>query len=245
MRNRNVILCLVVLVLAMPLLHFATRVREAEPVPKAWSLPGSIGTWQGESLYYSLDPAVPQVFRDEDLLVPGVCPVSGGGLATVSPRERAMLPRDVEIDRRLYHGPGGLQRHMIILITGASREGIHRPDWCLVAQNVPIGNLFFVSVSPAVGEPFDVGVYPILARGAPPESRPVQYFVYWFEGGGVRTPYHWSRILRAGWDRLWSGQAQRWAYFSIQMTVPPGLQEPAPHIREAVKWFVEREVGGG
>jgi len=241
LKRRVYIAWFVVLVLSVPVLHIASRVREADALPAAWSLPDSIGAWEGENLYYSLDPAVQQVFRDGDLIEPGVCPVSGAGLDTVSPRERVMLPRDVEIDRRLYHGPGGLQRHVILLVTGESREGIHRPDWCLVAQNVPIGPLFYLTVSGADGATFDVGVYPILARGAREDSRPIQYFVYWFEGGGVRTPYHGSRILRAGWDRLWTGRAQRWAYFSIQMTLPPGLTDPDGFIRDAVKWFAQRE----
>ncbi|MFU8779881.1 MAG: hypothetical protein ACNA71_02520 [Kiritimatiellia bacterium] len=229
-----------VLVIAVPVLHHAAKVRESVPIPAAWQLPVSIGTWHGENLFYSLDPAVQRVFRDGDLIEPGVCPVSGGGLDTVSPRERAMLPRDVEIDRRLYHGPEGLQRHVIMLVTGESREGIHRPDWCLVAQNVPIGPLFFLTIPSADGASFDVGVYPILARGAEADSRPVQYFVYWFEGGGARTPYHWSRILRAGWDRMRSGRAQRWAYFSIQMTVPPGVLDAQAFVTDAVQWFVGR-----
>jgi hypothetical protein len=229
-----------VLLLALPFLHYAARVRDAEPLPSTWQLPSSLGDWQGENLYYSQDPEVLRVFRDADIVEAGVCPVSGAGLASVSPRERALLPRDVEIDRRLYHGPYGLQRHVIMLVTGESREGIHRPDWCLVAQSVPIGTLSFFKVPLQDGTSFDVGVYPILERGAPPDSRPIQYFVYWFEGGGKRTPYHWSRILRAGWDRLRSGRAQRWAYFSIQMSVPPGPVETQAFVADAVQWFVQR-----
>ena len=242
MKKLHVVLFFLVLMVAVPVLHMASRVREAEPVPDAWSLPESIGEWEGENIFFSRDPAVSQIFRDADLVEPGVCPVSGGGLATVSPRERAMLPRDVEVDRRLYRGPEGLQRHVIMLITGESREGIHRPDWCLVAQNVPIGDLFFLPVETADGETFDVGVYPILARGASEDSRPVQYFVYWFEGNDVRTAYHWSRILRAGWDRLRTGRAQRWAYFSIQMTLPPAPVDVREFVSDAVGWFVERDI---
>ncbi len=241
MKKWHVILGILVLLSAIPVFHISSRVKPAGSIPAVWSLPESIGEWEGENLFYSLDPSVNRVFRDADIIEPGVCPVTGGELDTVSPAERALLPRDVVIDRRLYRGPEGLQRHVIILITGESREGIHRPDWCLVAQNVPIGDLSFLSVETADGERFDVGVYPIYPRGAGEHTRPIQYFVYWFEGvDNVRTPYHWSRILRAGWDRLWTGEAQRWAYFSIQMTLPPGLTEPDDFLRDAVKWFVER-----
>ena len=246
MKKRHAILSVLLLVLAVPVFHLSSRVDDTGDIPEAWHLPESVGEWEGKNIFFSEDPSVQQIFRDDDILEPGVCPVSGEGLASVSPRERALLPRDVEIDRRLYQGPEGLQRHVIMLITGASREGIHRPDWCLVAQNVPIGDVFYLPVETEAGERFDVGVYPILARGAPEDSEPVQYFVYWFEGSDdVRTPYHWSRILRAGWDRLWSGEAQRWAYFSIQMTLPHGLTEPDDFVRDAVKWFVERDISRG
>ncbi len=228
----------VLLVLALPLLHFAGRVREAGPLPERWLLPETIGVWEGDTIYYSLDAEVTRAFRSDDLLEPGICPVSGAGLDTVSPRERAFLPRDVDIDRRLYQGPSGLHRQVILLITGESREGIHRPDWCLVAQNVPIGPLFFLRVPDGEGA-FDVGVYPIYAYGSTDRNRPVQYFVYWFEGGGARTPYHWSRILRAGLGRLWTGRAQRWAYFSIQMNVPRGMSDPHAFITEAVQWLLD------
>ena len=239
-RKRFVVIAwFVVLVLALPLLHVASRVRASAPLPEGWSLPASIGSWTGEDLFYSLDPDVTGAFRPEDLLVPGICPVSGAGLDTVSPRERALLPRDVQIDRRLYLGPAGQRRQVILLITGESREGIHRPDWCLVAQNVPIGPLFFLRVPDPDGGRFDVGVYPVYAQGRTDRNRPAQYFVYWFEGGGIRTPYHWSRVLRAGWDRLRTGRAQRWAYVSIQMNVPPSTEDPHHFVTEAVQWLLE------
>lgn len=232
------ILWFVLLVVAVPLLHLATNVKPADPLPAAWHLPETIGDWRGTRLYYSTDPEVTQAFREADIIAPGVCPVSGAPLATVSAAERRLLPADVEIDRREYRA-GDLYRHVIMLVTGASREGIHRPEWCLAAQGVRIGTLRYLAATDAQGRRFDVAVYPMFLRQAPEAAQPNQFFVYWFEGPDAHTPYNWVRILRMGWDRLRQGKVQRWAYFSIQMNLPPGTADADTHIAGAVEWFLK------
>ncbi len=233
------ILWFVLLAAAVPLLHRAARVKPADPLPAYWRLPERIGDWQGERLYYSTDPEVTRAFREADIIEAGICPVSGAPLDTVSAAERRLLPADVEIERRLYRDEGGdVYRHVIMLVTGASREGIHRPEWCLVAQGVRIGTLRYVAAKDANGERFDVAVYPMYPRQAPDTVRPNQFFVYWFEGPDAHTPYNWARILRMGLDRLWYGKVQRWAYFSIQLNLPRGADDADAHIAESVEWLL-------
>jgi len=230
---------ILLLAAAIPLLHSAGRVLPAGPLPERWSLPDSIGEWQGERLYYSTHPDVTQPFRQKDIPQAGVCPVSGAPLDTVSVAERRLLPSDVEIDRRLYNGPDGLFRHVIMLITGASREGIHRPEWCLTAQGVRIGARFHLVARDESGTPFGIAVYPMLPRNAPADYKTDRFFVYWFEGPESKTSYNLIRILRMGWDRFRHGRVQRWAYFSIQMNIPPGSGDVSPSIIEAVEWLVK------
>ncbi len=232
------ILWFILLLASVPLLHMASRVASPHPLPEDWRLPDGIDGWEGEPLYYSTDPQVLRAFRAEEIPVPGICPVSGAPLDLISAAERRLLPADVEIRRRLYTHPDGRQRLVILLVTGASREGIHRPEWCLTAQGVQTGTLRYQTVSDAAGEPFGVAVYPMLEDRV--SGRIARVFVYWFEGpGGVRTPYNWLRILRTGWDRLRQGRAQRWAYFSIQMSVPPGVSDPDAYVSQAVEWLVK------
>jgi len=237
-RQLSMVLWFVLLLAAVPLLHLAMRVKAADPLPLDWVLPDAFEAWQGERLYYSTDPEVTRAFRESDILEPGICPLSGATLDDVSVAERRLLPADVKIERRLYQHPDGMFRHVIMLVTGASREGIHRPEWCLVAQGVRIGTLHYVEAADAAGNPMTVAVYPMFARQAPEGAPPNQFFAYWFEGPAARTAYNWARILRMGWDRLWSGKVQRWAYFSIQMNVPRGVNDTDAHIAEAVTWFL-------
>lgn len=234
------ILWFVLLAVAVPLLHRAARVKPADPLPADWRLPETIGEWQGERLYYSTDPEVTQAFREADIIQPGICPVSGAALNTVSTAERRLLPADVEIERLLYRDDSGdIFRHVIMLVTGASREGIHRPEWCLAAQGVRIGTLRYVAANDAAGERFDVAVYPVYPRQAPESARPNQFFVYWFEGPDAHTPYNLVRILRMGWDRLRYGKVQRWAYFSVQINLPRGTTDPDAYIAETVEWLMK------
>lgn len=238
-----VVLWFVLLATAVPLLHLAVNVKPADPLPPDWRLPDVIGEWRGERLYYSTDPTVTKVFHEADIVQPGICPVSGAPLDTVSKAERRLLPVDVEIDRREYRNSTGLFRHVVMVVTGASREGIHRPDWCLTAQGVRIGALRYVAVKDAQGRRFDVAVYPMLPRHAPENAVPQQFFVYWFEGPDAHTPYNGIRILRMGWDRLRYGKVQRWAYFSIQMNLLPEQTDADAQIAEAVKWYLSGRAG--
>ncbi len=227
------------LVLAVPLLRYSIDVKPAAPLPEHWRLPKTLGDWEGDRIYYSTDPDVKRAFTEQDIPVPGVCPDSGALLTTISPDERRLLPSDVTIDRRIYKGPTGSWRHVVLLITGESREGIHRPEWCLAAQDIHVGDRYFLQVEDPDGGRFAVGVYPLLARDAPEGAQPIHYFVYWFEGPGVKTAYAFHRILRMGLDRLRTGRAQRWAYFSIQMNVPRSVENPNHHITDAVRWLIK------
>jgi hypothetical protein len=216
-------------------MHLAMRVKPADPLPPDWKLPVRIGDWQGEKLYYSTDPEVMRAFRERDIIDPGVCPVSGSPLDTISVAEKRLLPDDVEIDRRLYVNAEGRERLVIRLVNGESREGIHRPEWCLVAQGVRIGDLQFLNAKDQEGNDFKVAVYPILSRQS---TRPDRFFVYWFEGPDVHTPYNWVRILRMGLDRLRFGKVQRWAYFSVQAEIPPAVANTDAYIAETVQWLL-------
>lgn len=230
-----------ILFLALPILHVAMRVKPADPLPNDWILPETYDGWVGERLYYSTDPEVTRAFRESDLIEAGVCPQSGAPLDDVSVAERRLLPADVEIERRLYHRSNGDYRHVIMLVTGASREGIHRPEWCLSAQGVRIGSLRFVDVDIPGGKRITVATYPMYGKHASDatQAQANQFFVYWFEGQhGHLTAYNWKRILKMGWDRLWNGKVQRWAYFSIQMNRPRGVMNADAAIADAVNWFL-------
>lgn len=235
-----ILLWFILLVVSIPLLRFAMHVRESAPLPERWQLPYSIGEWQGETLYYSTNPEVTTSFTSKDIVEAGICPVSAAPLDTISPLERRLLPRDVTILRKLYRGPDNRERLVIGLITGESREGIHRPEWCLAAQGFRVGRREVINVEPQAHAPFKAGVYPLVPANVSDGFTPSRYFIYWFESpDGYKTPYNGIRILRSGYARLLQGSAQRWAYFSIQLNVPPGTENIDAYLAETIKWLIE------
>jgi hypothetical protein len=223
----------------MALLHRAPRVEPARALPAHWTLPPALGDWSGAALYYSTDPEVTRPFRAADIVEPGVCPVSGQPLDTVSPAERRLLPADVKIERKIYrHNVNGAERTVIMLVSGASREGIHRPEWCLTAQGFQPGERRILQATDADGAPFSFAVYPVLPRQAPATFTTRHYFLYWYAGPQRKTPHNAERILRMGWDRLRYGRIQRWAYFSIQLTLTfAENRDPDPILVQAAEWL--------
>lgn len=223
---------------AIPLWRFAVRVQPADPLPDRWSLPDTIGAWQGETIYYSTDPEVLRPFVDKDIEEPGICPISGMPLDTISPAERRLLPADIEIQRKRYRHEDGGERTVILLISGASREGIHRPEWCLAAQGFRAGDRRILHTDNPGADNFSFGVYPVLSPRAPEESAPSRFFLYWFEGPNRKTPHNAERILRMGWDRLRHGRIQRWAYLSIQTTLPRSATlDPDTALADTAQWL--------
>lgn len=240
--NKNYIIFIaatLLLICFVPFLRYAGKIKPPLPLPEKWNLPAQIGEWKGKEVYYSTDPAVTRMFTEDDIITPGICPVSGAELDKKAHTERTSLPADTEIRRRIYFSPDGLQRLVILLINGASREGIHRPEWCLAGQGFRVGQRHLIRVSPQNKEAFSAGVYPLIPENAPDGYNPRRYFVYWFEDRNRRTPYNGLRIILMGIDRLRTGRVQRWAYYSMQLHVPPGTADVDAYLADAVTWLIE------
>ena len=234
-----VLLWALLLLGAIPLWRLAIEIKPAETVPGHWRLPDSIGSWQGQTLYYSSDPDVRRPFTEEELAEAGLCPVSGAETATISPAERRLLPDDVEIERKRYRNETGDERTVILLVSGESREGIHRPEWCLAAQGLRAGDRRILQVADRNGQTFRVAVHPMMPQHVPDGYVSEQYFIYWFEGKNRRTPYSGERILRMGWERLRDGRVPRWAYVSLQLQAPAGVSDIDQHLAEAAGWLAD------
>ena len=49
------------------------------------------------------------------------------------------------------------------------------------------------------------------------------YYMYWFVGQNVSTPYHWERIWRTTWDLVFHHINHRWAYVFVSATITEGM----------------------
>jgi hypothetical protein len=150
-----------------------------------------------------------------------------GDAGTMSTEERQLLPGDTEIVRTHYrsaaYGPGTQdQIEVTLVLAGAERRSIHRPEVCLTGQGWTLLNstILPVEISPGrtlkVRDLFIEKIVP-MKDGT---TRPLRaHYVYWFVGTDVTTPSHFERIWLTTWDSVTRNLNHRWAYPSVMALV--------------------------
>jgi hypothetical protein len=181
----------------------------------------------------------------------------------VSEAELYILPKDTSFARKSYGPPGadapGYEPFRIlcsIILSGAERRSIHRPERCLPSQGWRIDGSHTETVALASGRNLEVTALllekpAVLTNGAHVTRR--QYFLYWFVGKGVATPSQTVRILMTYWDMLVHRVNQRWAYVIVAKDIaqswdPNGetpeqtLEELKHFIHDAAPTFMKSEM---
>ena len=180
----------------------------------------------------------------------------------VTAAERYILPKDTTFARKTY-GPIGSNRQQRILcsiiLSGAERRSIHRPERCLPGQGWRIDDSHTETIHLDSGR--DLGVTALLLE------KPVtledgshltlrNYYLYWFVGKNVTTPSQTIRIFMTYWDMLAHRVNQRWAYVIVSKDIsqswdPDGenpeqtLAELKHFIHDAAPYFMESEMTAG
>jgi hypothetical protein len=140
----------------------------------------------------------------------------------VSESERVILPKDTEFAKKLYTDAGGSAINCQVVLAGAEKRSIHRPEVCLPAQGWTIKSGEVIPVKLSDGRTLDVMklliVRPIsLPNGERREMKSI--FCYWFVGKGTTTPHHIVRILKTSLDLLFHNVNHRWAYVIVSTVV--------------------------
>jgi EpsI family protein len=144
----------------------------------------------------------------------------------VSESERVILPADTEFAKMLYKNLSGDQVVVQIVLAGAEKRSIHRPEVCLPAQGWSIVSRSVLPVKLPAGGLLEVTQLVISRKVqvGPNDFRDLKsVFLYWFVGDGVTTPHHWMRLLRTSWDRVVHRQNHRWAYVIVSAPALKGL----------------------
>lgn len=181
-------------------------------------LPQAVGSWQGEDVLYCQDEQCNQSFLASTLEGKNdTCPRCGGKLDRMAMAERATLPADTLITRKLYRSATGPEILATIVLAGRDKRSIHRPQDCLPSQGFDITTQTIMSI-PIEGAPtLDttlIEATPSPSSRVNPSSRLL--LSYWFVGGGRVTPHHLQRALWMTWDIIVHGRRSRWAYVSLQ-----------------------------
>lgn len=243
MENKNlkpyiVIVCL--LVLACVALAVSVDVSLVDTPGIRMVLPETLGRWKGSELRYCHNVScMPEDRRWSggvgDLEIPDICPECGADLYTMSKEEYDVLPKDTQFVKSAYTNDAGDRVFVSIVLSGAERGSIHRPQRCLPGQghkNLEEHNLTI----PLAGEGRDMGVRVIESDvlGYNREIAYHSYYAYWFAGLNRETPSHYMRMFWLAWDRVFRSQAHKWAYIAVSGRREEGSRE----YEETVKEFV-------
>jgi hypothetical protein len=108
--------------------------------------------------------------------------------ADITESERAILPRDTEFAKKRYDGFDLPEITAEIVLSGAQRQSIHRPQVCLVGQGWTIQKEETVPITAADGRVQKVRKLTLLKTQEGIQI--VGFFIYWFIGKDKTTHDH-------------------------------------------------------
>lgn len=183
----------------------------------------------------------------------------------VSQAEHEILPPDTTFARKAYGSFALSNSDWInrftcsIVLSGREKRSIHRPERCLPGQGWSVIGSRIIDVPLKSGHPLKVTALlltrPITFTNG--TTRQLQfYYLYWYVGRDVSTPYSAVRVLLTNWDLIAHRRNQRWAYVICAAYVTAGFEtngrtEPQTlaqlkdFIRDAVPTFIKSEMPAG
>ena len=140
------------------------------------------------------------------------------------------LPKDTSYAGRLYTAPDGLQINSTIILMGADRTSIHKPDYCLPGQGWSINEKTVVNIPVAGPQNYQLPVAKWIIGNVyqTPDGQKHKVsglYVFWFVADGEQTADNYQRMWWLGRDLLRTGVLQRWAYVSFFSVCAPGQED--------------------
>lgn len=141
------------------------------------------------------------------------------------------LPKDTSFAQRQYTAPdGSWPITASVVLMGADRTSIHRPDYCLPGQGWQIGEKTDLNIPIGGIRPFDLPVKKWVVHNTytTPEGRqlPVSgLYVFWFVTENNVTPDFATMLKSMTYHLLGHGVLERWAYVSYFTVCQPGQED--------------------
>lgn len=142
------------------------------------------------------------------------------------------LPPDTVYARRTYIPNSGQPRiQASVVLMGADRTSIHRPEYCLTGQGWNIRQKRGLDIPIARPTPYTLPVqrydmtYSGMANGRPDRRSGV--YVFWFVADGQLTNSHLERQAWLIRDLVLKQVLQRWAYVAFFADCAPGGEDAA------------------
>lgn len=163
---------------------------------------------------------------------------------TPTDAEVKTLPADTSFGQRLYRAPDGFEVFVRVVLMGTDRTSIHKPEFCLQAQDYRIVKRETTAVQMERPHPYALPVrkFTINKIGQLPSGEVVRVggvYAFWFVAENRLTAGHLARVSWITWELLRRGVLPRWAYVTCFSTCPPGQEEAA---FERMKKFIAAAV---
>ena len=149
----------------------------------------------------------------------------------MDPMVWGVLPKDTEFGQRYYEAPDGFGiQHMVVLM-GADRTSIHKPEFCLDGGGWSFFGDEILAIPMERPVKYELPVRKLLVRAErkdPVTGKMVQVegvYLFWFVSGDKLTAKHNDRMLWMAKDLLTRGELQRWAYVIAFAICSPGQTE--------------------
>ena len=140
------------------------------------------------------------------------------------------LPKDTSYAGRLYTATNGLQINSTVILMGADRTSIHKPDYCLPGQGWSINEKSVVNIPVAGPQNYQLRVAKWMVGNVyqTPDGQKHEVsglYVFWFVADGEQTTDNYQRMWWLGRDLLRTGVLQRWAYVAYFAMCAPGQED--------------------
>lgn len=140
------------------------------------------------------------------------------------------LPKDTSYASRRYFAADGAWALANVVLMGADRTSIHRPDYCLPGQGWQIRDKTGVKLNIAGEHPYELPVMKwIVANSyAAPDGSKQEVsgiYVFWFVTKNQVTDSFPAMLKSMLFHQLTGGELQRWAYVSFFTICPPGQED--------------------
>lgn len=154
-----------------------------------------------------------------------------GQLLEKDAAEKALLPEDTQMLKMQYRSPGlpGDRdlAQVTLVLAGAERRSIHRPEVCLDGQGWTLMSSTIIPVEITPGRTLEVKDLLVEREIRLPDGETKilrAHYVYWFIGTDVTTPSNAVRVWLSTWDNIARNVNHRWAYASITGWVTDNLE---------------------
>jgi len=140
------------------------------------------------------------------------------------------LPPDTSYAERHYQTPDGFDMTGTLILMGADRTSIHKPDYCLPGQGWNIRSKKTASLTIAAATPYELPVSEWVVSNSfqTPDDRKETVsgvYIFWFVADGEETPSHYQFMRWLALDLLRKAVWQRWSYVSYFSACEPGQED--------------------